>query len=81
MELNGVGFNPTTLTRMEEELVEGIAAIEQRAQDIIGHSINLSSPQEVSKFLYDELQLKPPAEAVKGKKHRSTSEKVLEALR
>lgn len=83
MECRGVAFYPNHLKRNEAQANERIEALEAQARTITNDSsFLLSSPQQISNYLYDILKMKVPSGLVqKTKSQRSTSEETLQALK
>jgi len=84
MECRGVGFYPQRLKRVESQLSARIDELEARGRAVTRDSdFLLSSPQQVSQYLFDKLQLKVPDGIVSKTKssHRSTSEEALKAIK
>ncbi len=84
MECRGVGFYPQRLKRVESQLSARIDELEARGRAVTRDSdFLLSSPQQVSQYLFDKLQLKVPTGIVSKTKssHRSTSEEALKAIK
>ncbi|KAL7542317.1 hypothetical protein ACHAXR_011673 [Thalassiosira sp. AJA248-18] len=85
MESRGIGFYPPRLKKIENDLVSRIEQLETQSQSITGDpDFLLSSPQQVSAFLFDVLKLSIPAGPTKtkaGSSHRSTSQSALNAIK
>jgi len=84
MECRGVGFFPHRLKRIEVQLECRLEELSTTAIQITKDpDFLLSSPQQVSSFLFDTLKLSMPAGLVAKNKtvHRSTSEEALKAIR
>jgi len=84
MECRGVGFFPHRLKRIEVQLESRLEELTTSAIQITKDpDFLLSSPQQVSSFLFDTLKLSMPAGLVAKNKtvHRSTSEEALKAIR
>lgn len=84
MECRGVGFYPQRLKRVESQLTARIDELEARGRAVTRDSdFLLSSPQQVSQYLFDKLQLKVPDGIISKTKssHRSTSEEALKAIK
>ena len=84
MECRGVGFYPQRLKKVEAKLSARIDALEARSRAVTQDSdFLLSSPQQVSQYLFDTLKLNVP-EGIASKtksSHRSTSEEALKAIK
>lgn len=79
MEFGGVQLSIGRLDRSAESLKVFIKYTEERIISAVGPSyvrINLQSPDQISRLLYDDLQLPRPAATLKSR-HSSTSEKEL----
>ena len=84
MECRGVGFYPQRLKRVESQLSARIGELEARSRAVTNDSdFLLSSPQQVSQYLFDTLRLNVPEGLVSKTKssHRSTSEEALKAIK
>ena len=85
MECEGIGFLPSRLQGIQHQLEKKISGLTAEARVITkDSSFLLSSPQQVSHYLYDILQLCVPkglaTKQVAGSQHRSTSEEALKAI-
>jgi DNA polymerase-1 len=84
MECRGVGFYPQRLKRVESQLSARIEELEAQSRAVTKDSdFLLSSPQQVSQYLFDTLKLNVPDGVVSKTKssHRSTSEEALKAIK
>jgi DNA polymerase I-like protein with 3'-5' exonuclease and polymerase domains len=84
MECRGVGFYPQRLKRVESQLSARIDELEARSRAFTNDSdFLLSSPQQVSQYLFDTLKLNVPEGLTSKTKssHRSTSEEALKAIK
>lgn len=84
MECRGVGFYPQRLKKVESKLSVRINELEARSRAVTQDSeFLLSSPQQVSQYLFDKLELNVPQGLVSKTKssHRSTSEEALKAIK
>ncbi|WP_437991608.1 DNA polymerase I [Sorangium sp. So ce145] len=77
MELTGVLVDPSALAQLGAQMTTELAALEQKAREIVGHDINLASPKQLEAVLFDELKLRSQRKTKTG---RSTDADVLEAL-
>ncbi len=77
MERNGIILNPPYLKKLEHELSEEIARIEDEIAKHSNEPINLRSPKQVGHFLFEELGL---PSLKKTKTGHSTNSEVLEEL-
>ncbi|SPR01907.1 unnamed protein product (mitochondrion) [Plasmodiophora brassicae] len=75
----GVEFDAVQLAAQREIICNRIRDLQSACWGIAGHEFNLSSADQVSGVLYDELKLVPPC--VKESGHRSTAESALTALK
>ena len=92
-ELNGIGFSRDECEALKQILQLRLAQIESEAYTHAGRSFSLTSPEDVSRVLFLELQLPPPSDPKqqktlgpnrRGKKrlqHLSTAKDVLEKLK
>ncbi len=78
MEMAGVALDIEYLKQMSRELYQSIIALEREIYEMAGHPFNVSSTQQLSTILFEELGL--PAK-VKTKTGYSTAAEVLEELR
>ena len=60
MEMTGIGLDTEFLAGLSEELAERLGTIEAELFDMVGHSFNVNSTQQLSDVLFEELALKPP---------------------
>jgi DNA polymerase-1 len=86
MESRGIAFLPDRLKKIEAQIETRISELESQSRSITkDSSFLLSSPQQVSHFLFDVLSLKMPAGLISkttaGSSHRSTSEEALQAIK
>jgi len=82
MERSGIALDVEFLNTMSGKLATRLAAIEQNIFQIVGDTFNLNSTQQLSKALFETLQLDPPDRRKKtASGHFSTSAQVLEELR
>jgi len=86
MESRGIGFFPHRLKRIENQIESRIGELETQSRLITNDpSFLLSSPIQVSNFLFDVLSLQIPAGIISkttaGSTHRSTSEEALQAIK
>jgi DNA polymerase-1 len=81
MEEAGIGLDTVFLKQMSSELLSRTAEIEDLIFDSVGYSFNLNSTQQLSKVLFETLQLPPPGQRRKTSSgHYSTAAAVLEEL-
>ena len=59
-ELNGIGFSREECDALKQMLQLRLAQIESEAYTLAGRSFSLTSPEDVSRVLFLELQLPPP---------------------
>ncbi|MBN2586145.1 MAG: DNA polymerase I [Candidatus Fermentibacteraceae bacterium] len=79
MEARGVGLDIRSLHELESEFSLAIAELEERAAGTAGSRLNLSSPSQVSRVLFEQLGLSPVRKTSTG--INSSSMEVLEKLR
>ena len=91
-EINGIGFSGDDCGAFKELLQLRLTQIESEAYTHAGRSFSLTSPEDVSRVLFLELQLPPPCDGKQQKtlglnrrakrrvQHLSTSKDVLEKL-
>ncbi|WP_437334733.1 DNA polymerase I [Sorangium sp. So ce394] len=77
MELTGVLVDPHALAQLGAQMTTELAALEQKAREMVGHDINLASPKQLETVLFDELKLRSQRKTKTG---RSTDADVLETL-
>ena len=77
MEMTGVAIDADALKSLSTKLYEQIRDIESQIYEIAGYEFNLKSPQQLSKFLFQDLGLKGIRKTSKG---YSTDAATLEAL-
>lgn len=90
MGYEGVGFNRQASSDMTKEIEGRLRELEAQCFALAKRSFNVRSPQETAAVLYDELKLSPPetwkpsdasvGAARETKRHKSTSQDVLEAM-
>lgn len=59
LEIRGVAINLKELQSQLSQLREQITQIESEAFALIGHEVNLASPKQLQKVLFEQLQLQP----------------------
>src|SRR3972149_5113134 len=59
MEIIGVRLDRDLLRRLSSELETRLASLAQEIFGVVGHSFNLHSTQQLSRVLFDELNLSP----------------------
>jgi DNA polymerase-1 len=79
MELAGVALDIEVLGRLSKELGERIETAENEINEVAGYAINVNSPLQLQKLLFEELGLSSGRRTTTGKV--STDSTVLEALR
>ena len=79
MELAGVAVDIEVLGRLSKELGERISELEALVNEIAGYAINVNSPLQLQKLLFEELGLASGRRTTTGKV--STDSTVLESLR
>ena len=78
IERNGVKINPTVLHAHSQEIAKRLVELEQKAYEIAGEELNLSSPKQLQTILFEKQGIKPLKKTPGGAP--STSEEVLEEL-
>ncbi|MDR9362816.1 MAG: DNA polymerase I [Microbacteriaceae bacterium] len=58
MEVNGISLNQAQLDEFREELTNEVNEIAKEAFEIIGQEINLASPKQLQKVLFEDLGMK-----------------------
>jgi DNA polymerase-1 len=82
MERAGISLDTAFLNTYSSELTGRLHQIEKQIFEYVGHSFNINSTQQLSKVLFDELELTPPDRTRKtASGHYSTAASVLEELR
>lgn len=82
MERAGVALDEPFFRQMSQELNRRLQEIETQITAAVGRSFNLNSTQQLSRVLFETLQLEPPDRRRKtASGHYSTSADVLEELR
>ena len=82
MEHAGVQLDTNFLEQLSVSLADRLNEIEQEIFQLIGHSFNVNSTQQLSKVLFEELGLTPPDRIRRtASGHYSTAASVLEDLR
>ena len=81
MEMAGVLLDPDFLAEMSVDLQKQLTAIEKKVFKAVGHDFNLNSTQQLSKALFDELEIIPPHGSRRtASGHYSTAANVLNDL-
>ncbi len=78
MERNGVMVDAYMLGEQSVELKSRLGGLEQQAHDLAKQTFNISSPKQIQKILYEDMQLPVLAKTPKGQP--STAESVLQEL-
>jgi len=78
MEAAGVAIDTDQLRGMSIDLTKDVERLEQEAYDAVGHEFNLGSPPQLSKVLFEELDL---PKTRKTKQGYTTDASALEGLR
>jgi DNA polymerase-1 len=82
MEMAGVLIDTNFLETFSSELSSRLEGIENQIFEHVGHPFNINSTQQLSKVLFDELQLTPPDRTRKtASGFYSTAASVLEELK
>jgi len=79
MEHTGIRIDTKELARLSALMETSIASLTAAVHDIAGHEFNISSPQQLGKVLFEEMNLPAPVRYGKGKTI-STAADVLETL-
>jgi DNA polymerase-1 len=79
MELNGVAIDTGILRELSAQLGEEVRRLEEEIHKSVGHSFNVSSPQQLSYVLFEELRL-PKTRKLKTGAY-TTDAQALEGLR
>jgi DNA polymerase-1 len=79
MEQSGVRVDPEQLSRLSGRMEEDIGRLSEKVYSLAGKTFNINSPQQLSKVLFEDLNLPAPVKYGKGKVV-STAADVLEAL-
>ncbi len=77
MEENGVSLDKSILSELSAKLNEQIKEITEEIYDMAGYELNLNSPAQLSKLLFEDMKLPPKRKIKSG---YSTDNSVLEAL-
>jgi len=77
MEKRGIGLDVIYLQELDVDIEERLRESEKKIYRMTGHSFNINSPKQLSRVLFEELNLKP---AKRGKTHYSTDYEVLTQL-
>jgi DNA polymerase-1 len=81
MEEAGVKLDEEFFHRFSLELEEKLGEIESRIHEAVGYTFNLNSTQQLSKALFESMELEPPDRARKtASGNYSTAAAVLEAM-
>ncbi len=81
MEETGIGANTNALSSLQNEIAKETDGIVKKIYALAGESFNISSPQQVSRILFDKLALEPGRRRKTGSGHARTSKDVLETLK
>ena len=79
MELAGVAVDTAVLEKLSVELAARIGELEEEIAGVAGYAININSPIQLQKLLFEELGLAPGRRTTTGRV--STDSTVLEKLR
>jgi DNA polymerase-1 len=79
MEWHGIRIDTRALSDLSKELEGKLSRIEDQVYTLAGERFNLNSPQQMSRILFEKMQL-PAAKKTKGKSHSSTDAEVLRDL-
>ena len=78
MQRNGISLDAGTLHEMSRDLNQQLNQLEASIYDLIGHTVNINSPQQLSDLFFNELQLPKTKRTKTG---YSTDANSLEALK
>jgi DNA polymerase-1 len=82
MEMEGIALDVPFLKKMSVDLQSRIYEIERQVYETVGEEFNLNSTQQLSKALFERLNLQPPDRTRRTTSgHYSTSADVLEIMR
>lgn len=82
MEMAGIALDTQFLAEMSADLGTRLGEIETQVYQSVGEPFNLNSPQQLSRVLFDRLQITPPDRTRRTSSgYYSTAVGVLEALR
>ena len=78
-DVYGINLDTERALELYDELEENIKDIKRRIEEMYGQEINLNSPSQISKMLYDDFEL---PDITKGwNREKSTDKKALNALK
>lgn len=77
MEQNGIALEPEVLRKYSIRLAKELREIEAQIYETAGEKFNIASPKQLSKILFDKLNLKKQRKTKTG---ASTDQKVMETL-
>ena len=77
MEQKGIKIDLAYFQKLRNEFAEEISRMEKQIHEFAGKEFNINSPKQLSKILFEDLQLKP---LKRGKSHYSTNVDVLQQL-
>ena len=81
MEMAGIALDTQFLSKLSEEMQTRIGEIAEQIYSSVGHEFNINSTQQLSKVLFEELNLEPPDRTRKtASGHYSTAASVLDEL-
>lgn len=82
MEMAGIALDIQFLSAMSSDLGERLSKLEANVHQAAGEPFNINSPQQLSRVLFDRLQITPPDRTRRtASGYYSTAAGVLEALR
>lgn len=79
MELTGIKVDVSYLEKVEEDLAGQMAILEKEIYDLAGVEFNIMSPAQLSKILFEHLEIPYPKRVKDGK--YSTSKDILDKIR
>ena len=76
MELAGISLDVETLTDLNDQLSDEIGNVTTRLFESVGHEFNIGSPEQLSRVLFDELELPKTRKVPSGKYFQTTAEQL-----
>ena len=80
MESEGMPFDPALCASQRGSVERRLSELEQKSFQAAGQEFSLRSVKDVTRILFEELQLPPPPSAHQGKHQLSTKQEVLQEL-
>lgn len=81
MQRTGVKLDAKVLEAMSRQMGERLNELQRQIEELVGHPININSPQQLSATLFEEMGLTLPGMRKGVSGHYSTAADVLEKLR